>query len=228
MEKELEKLRVLLIDDEEELTEQICDHLELEGFVTKGLNSPEETLTFIEEFRPDIVVLDRLMPVKDGIDVLSDIRKQSSKPNVPVIMLTACTTKFDKLWAFNSGVDDYLSKPFDIDELVLRLKALTKRFNMNVKLQKEIIQDSFSVEVKGQYITLGDKEVPLTSFEFEFLSKLIEKKGGTLSNEDIQMQLTSNNSSLEKIRIDITNLKNKLDYVGNKIKEVRGVGYRFS
>lgn len=226
--KNIEKeIRVLVIDDETELSEQICDHLELDGFISKSLNEPLKALEIIETYEPDIIVLDKLMPELDGIDVLNSIRKKSKEPNIPVIMLTACNTKFDKLWAFNAGVDDYISKPFDIDELSLRIKALTKRFNTKISLQREIQQNSFQIEIKGQFITLGDKEVPLTSFEFDFLTTLIERKGGTLSSSEIQIKLLNNNVSLEKINEDVTKLKSKLEYVGNKIKEVRGVGYRF-
>ncbi len=220
-----ENVKILIVDDEKELAGQISDSLELEGFKTRTLNNPLLIRSYIEDFDPSIILLDKLMPEKDGIDVLKEIRSDDFAKFTPIIMLTACAGKFDKIWAFKSGADDYICKPFDIDELIERVYAIKRR---SAQSQKKVIgYNGLEIAIRGQFVSVGNTEVNLTVTEFNLLKELMKRKGEVLSRKEICLQVLGKEYTVERtVDVHIVSLRRKLKHVGEKIKTVRGVGYR--
>lgn len=218
-------VRALIVDDERELAQQISETLEIEGFVTKTLNNPLLVEEAISDFNPNIILLDKLMPEKDGVEVLKDLRASESFRDIPVVMLTACATKFDKIWAFKTGADDYIVKPFDVDELVERVHAIKRRGGLSS--QKVIGFDGLEIAVKGQFVTIGNTEVSLTTTEFNLLKELMKRKGEVISRKEICIQVLGKEFTVERtVDVHIVSLRKKLKHLGDKIHTVRGVGYK--
>lgn len=221
------KNKVLIIEDDEDIVNMLKDYLTKESFeASTALNGKEGIQVFKKE-EPDIVLLDVMMPIMNGYETLQEIRKFSE---VPVIMLTAKGQQMDKVLGFNKGCDDYIVKPFDLVELVLRIRAILRRGNLSKKERVitykdlEINEDEFSLLKDGI-------NVKLTKKEFDILLLLLKHKGVIFSSKSIyesvwqEEYIESDNSVLTHIR----NLREKLqDKVKDSkyIKTVWGVGYK--
>jgi len=123
----MSEIKVLILDDELELSKVICDFLTQNGFNAEFINKPKEIFKKLENFKPNVLILDKSMPKKNGIDVLKEIRSVEEYEKLPIIMLTANRNKEDEIESFQYGIDDFIGKPFDLDVLVARIEALHKR-----------------------------------------------------------------------------------------------------
>jgi len=228
-------MRALIIDDDEKLQALLREYLEGYGYEIISLTDGTEAVEQISKHNPDIVILDIMMPRRDGTEVLRDIRAEL---DVPVIMLTARGEESDRIVGLELGADDYLSKPFNPRELLARIKAVLRRSNTGDK-QAELEQPADRVEAGGftlslsmQILSYGDKKVELSTTEYRILETMMRRPNRVLSRDEI-MNLARGRDFLafdRSIDVHISKLRTKLESVSGMrecIKTVWGSGYMF-
>ena len=218
------KKSILLVDDDQRLRELLKDYLSeknFQVFTSEDFNEAREILGF---FIFDLIILDRMMPTGDGINLIKDIKKASK---TPIIMLTAMGENNDKIDGLKTGTDDYLSKPFEPEELFLRINNLLKLYE-NINQQELLFSfGSFIYNTKTNSLTLNDEEIYLTEGENNLLLKLINNRNNTLSREQLT-EKEFDESELRKVDVGITRLRQKIESTPKHpqyIKTIRGKGY---
>ena len=218
------KKSILLVDDDQRLRGLLKDYLNEKNFQVFTSEDFDEAREILEFFIFDLIILDRMMPSGDGIDLIQDIKKVSK---TPIIMLTAMGENNDKIDGLKTGTDDYLSKPFEPEELFLRINNLLKLYeNVN---QAELLFSfgSFIYNTKTKSLTLNEKEIYLTEGENNLLLKLINNRNNTLSREELA-EKEFDESELRKVDVGITRLRQKIEKKPKQpqyIKTIRGKGY---
>jgi len=218
------KKSILLVDDDQRLRELLKDYLNEKNFRVFTSEDFNETKEILEFFIFDLIILDRMMPSGDGVDLIQDIKKTSK---TPIIMLTAMSENNDKIDGFKKGTDDYLSKPFEPEELFLRINNLLKLYE-NINQQELLFSfGSFIYNTKTNSLTLNDEEIYLTEGENNLLLKLINNRNNTLSREQLT-EKEFDESELRKVDVGITRLRQKIESTPKHpqyIKTIRGKGY---
>ena len=216
--------KILIVDDEPQIVEICSDYLKAAGYETVTASNGAQGLSLARHEKPDLIVLDLMMPEMDGLDVCREIRRES---NVPIIMLTARVEETDKLIGLELGADDYITKPFSPRELVARVRVVLRRAANSP--DNDIIRAGDVELDRAHYeVHLPDKTIPLTSTEFEILATLMSQPGRIFSRAQL---LTATHGitfeSLERaIDSHIRNLRHKLE-PAELIVTVHGVGYKF-
>lgn len=215
--------KILIVDDEENIRKVIREYLEFEGFLCFEASNGEEAIKMCKENSYDLIVLDIMMPKIDGFTVAKEIRKKS---NVPIIMLSARSEEYDKLYGFDVGIDDYVTKPFSPKELVARIKANLKR---NTIMNEEISYLGLKIDTLGHNVYVDNKKINLTNKEYELLLYLIKNKNIVLTREQILNNVWNMDYLGEERTIDthIKTLRSLLGKYKTLIVTVRGVGYKF-
>jgi two-component system, OmpR family, alkaline phosphatase synthesis response regulator PhoP len=220
--------KILIVDDEEDLCEILQYNLDNEGFITDVAHSGEEALTMpVNEF--DLLLLDVMMGPISGFK-LADILRKEQNNSVPIIFLTAKDTENDLLTGFNLGADDYISKPFSINELTARVKAVLKRsYTGKSKVNMPLLFGDLELDTVRKRVVVGNEKIELTRKEFEILKLLIENHGKIYSREDIlnivwEKDVIVTNRTVD---VNITRLRNKLGKHGPSLKNKTGYGYYF-
>ncbi len=221
------KSKILVIDDEPSILNVVTAYLRAEGFEYNTAEDGPSGLKAFRAFKPDLVVLDIMLPGMDGIEVLSQIRRES---DVYVIMLTAKSEEVDKVVGLSVGADDYLTKPFSPRELMARIKAALRRLQKNPAEVERKVLTSTHVRVDGgsRRVWVDENEVELTSLEFNLLWSLAENHGMVLSREQLLEKAWDWEDyfgDLRVVDVHIGHLRQKVG--GEYIETVRGVGYRF-
>ena len=218
------KKSILLVDDDQRLRELLKDYLNEKNFQVFTSEDFDEAKEILGFFIFDLIILDRMMPTGDGINLIQDIKKASK---TPIIMLTAMSENNDKIDGLKTGTDDYLSKPFEPEELFLRINNLLKLYeNVN---QAELLFSfgSFIYNKKTNSLKLNDKEIYLTEGENNLLLKLINNRNNTLSRDELA-EKEFDESELRKVDVGITRLRQKIEKIPKQpqyIKTIRGKGY---
>jgi len=221
---------VLVVDDEKTLVKALAFNLEKEGFRVETAYDGKEALEKVFELKPDIVVLDLMLPEVDGFEVCRRIRK---KLEIPIIMLTARSEDIDKVLGLELGADDYLTKPFNSRELVARIKAILRRSIVRDEESKKVIQiGKLQVDLLQHRARLGDQEISLTSKEFALLSFLVANAGNVYSREQLLEQVWGYDyyGDVRTVDVHIRHLREKIEQdPGNPelIITVWGTGYKF-
>ncbi|MGA2406979.1 MAG: response regulator transcription factor [Bacteroidales bacterium] len=220
--------KILIIDDEEDLCEILQYNLSNEGYYTEIAHSAEEALK-----RPlgnfDLVLLDVMMGPMSGFKFADKLRKEL-KIDVPVIFLTAKDTENDILTGFSLGADDYISKPFSVNELTARVKAVLKRSYTDKVDSKSILQfNGIDLDTVRKRLIINDERVELTKKEYEILRTLLENQGKVFSREDLLMRIWGQDVIVTERTVDvnITRLRTKLGQFGSSLKNKTGYGYFF-
>ncbi len=220
--------KILIIDDEEDLCEILQFNLEGEGFVTEVAHSAEEALTLdVRGF--DLILLDVMMGDMSGFKLAKVLRKDHGL-TTPIIFITAKTAEDDLLTGFNLGGDDYITKPFSLKEVIVRVRAILKRTPVLDKKKEGSIQvDDLKLSFKKRKLYLGKKEVELTKKEFEILALLLGHEGRIFSREDILSRVWDDNTIVAERTTDvhITRLRKKMGPYGKYIRNKPGYGYAF-
>ena len=218
------KKSILLVDDDQRLRELLKDYLKEKNFHVFTSEDFEEAREILGYFIFDLIILDRMMPTGDGINLIRHIKKASK---TPIIMLTAMSENNDKIEGLKIGTDDYLSKPFEPEELFLRINNLLKLYdNIN---QAELLFSfgNFIYNTKINSLKLNNKEIYLTEGENNLLVKLINNRNNTLSREELA-EKEFDESELRKVGVGITRLRQKIEKIPKQpqyIKTIRGKGY---
>ena len=216
-------MKVLIVDDEIGIREVIKEYCLYENYEVLESSNGIEAMELLKDNNVDIIVLDIMMPKMDGYSTLKEIRK---KCNVPVIILSARSEEYDKLFGFELGVDDYLTKPFSPKELIARIKAITNRHKGIVD---KYIYDKLEIDYLGHKVTIDNNEIKLTPKEYELLCFFIQNKGIALSRETLLSKIWGYDFFGEDRTIDthIKMLRNNLGKYRDLIVTVRGMGYKF-
>jgi len=220
--------KILIVDDEEDLCEILQYNLDNEGFITNVAHSAEEALTMpVHEF--DLLLLDVMMGPISGFKLADKLRKEMNNP-IPIIFLTAKDTENDLLTGFSLGADDYISKPFSINELTARVKAVLKRSDTGrLKVKLPLLSGDLELDILRKRVIIGDKKIELTRKEFEMLKLLLENPGKIFSREDILNIVWEKDVIVTNRTVDVnmTRLRNKLGQHGASLKNKTGYGYYF-
>ena len=194
-----------------------------------GFSCPKDFWSALEKKLPELLLLDIMLPEEDGLQVLGKLRKRSDTKNLPVIMLTAKTTEYDKVVGLDSGADDYIAKPFGTMELISRIKALLRRTQKQSD-ESEYVCGKLYVCPSKHIIRADGDEVVLTLKEYEMLLTLIKNTGRVFTRDELLSQIWGYSFDGESRTVDvhIKTLRTKLGECGKYIETVRGIGYRLS
>ena len=228
--------KILVIDDDTSINDLIKVNLELAGYQVVQAFDGIKGFALTKQELPSLVVLDVMMPEVDGFTVAKRIRENEDTKNIPIIMLTALSQLNDKVNGFNIGVDDYLIKPFEIEELLVRVRALLKRTNQIPKSAS--VRDLQSIGeitlLPEQYsVRIGDKQAKLTPIEFDIFNLLFQNHGNIVSSAKLLKDIWgySPDDDVETIRVHIRHLRSKIDKISNGkkyIETVYGGGYKLN
>ncbi len=220
--------KILIVDDEEDLCEILQYNLGNEGYITEIAHSAEEAVKrSLNEF--DLILLDVMMGAMSGFKFADKLRKEM-KLDVPIIFLTAKDTENDILTGFSLGADDYIPKPFSINELTARIKAVLKRANAEKKKSVTVIKyGDIELDTIRKRLIINDEKVELTKKEYEILRLLLENQGKVFSRDDILDRVWGNDVIVTERTVDvnITRLRTKLGEFGSFLKNKTGYGYYF-
>jgi DNA-binding response OmpR family regulator len=218
------KSRILLIEDDPHISKFLELELQHEGYEVNHVSNGKAAIESISEKLPDLVILDIMIPEIDGYHVLQIIREDYSN-ELPVIMLTAKREVKDKVKGLRTGADDYLTKPFHIEELIARIETQLRRVKGPERIAyKEVVLDRSSREVK-----VSEEEIKLSKTEFDLLNLLMENKGIVVSKTTILDKVwgTDEWSNENVVEVYVNYLRKKLKKAGKYINTVRGIGYVF-
>lgn len=228
----MEEIKVLVVEDERDIRELLTQKLENQGFLVYAVERGDQVVFVMEQFNPDIILLDQIMPGKMGIDVLRDIRNHSQFATIPVIMVTGLGGEGEKLEAFSSGADDYVTKPFMSKELGARIHAVLRRSrgaNIDTSRPNQLVNSNLVVDFSAHKVFVDSEEIKLTLTEFKLLSELLMQAGRVLSRDQLREKVLGRLSITDRtIDVHMAALRKKLRNRGDDIQTVRGVGYRFS
>jgi two-component system phosphate regulon response regulator PhoB/two-component system alkaline phosphatase synthesis response regulator PhoP len=223
---------IAILDDEKDIVEAISINLEKAGFKTNGFFDVPAFYSFIEKNIPDLIILDLMLPGKDGFEICRDLKSNANYKNIPIIMLTAKSDEIDKILGLELGADDYVTKPFSVRELIARVKTITKRYSINDEsaIKDEVIKitKDFVLDFSKYECFINKKEIKLTTAEFKILKLLISKKSHVFSREQILNYLWGDDKIVidRTIDVHVANLRLKLGIYGKLIENIRGIGYR--
>lgn len=228
--------KILVIDDDLAINELIKINLELQGYTVVQAFNGIEGFALAKQEMPSLVVLDVMMPKVDGFTVAQRIRQAEEIADTPIIMLTALSQLNDKVNGFNLGVDDYLTKPFEIDELIVRVRALLKRSQQipkSVAVKELLTCKEITLLPETYSVQINDKIQKLTPIEFDIFNLLFQNHGNMVSGQKLLKEVWGYepDDSVETIRVHIRHLRSKIDKIsgGKKyIETIYGGGYKLS
>ena len=215
------------VDDDNTIREIEVYTLEQTGFTARGFADGVSMLEALKTEKPELIVLDIMMPEIDGIEVLKRLRSEPKYKDIPVIMATAKGTEMDKIGGLNSGADDYLVKPFGVMEMVARVNAVLRRIT-KVELADDITVGAITLKEKEHKVIIEGKKVELTHKEFEMLKLFIKNPDLVFSRDKLMSEIWGMDYIAETRTVDmhIKTLRQKLGNASGQIKTVIGVGYR--
>ncbi len=219
---------VLIVDDERDLAELIDFNLRAASFTTRVAHTGEAALGAAREQPPDVVLLDLMLPDVSGVEVCRQLRAAEPTRDVLIVMLTAKSEEADRVRGFEVGADDYVTKPFSVRELVLRLKAILRRGSPGRKDSASLELGPLVLDVAAHRFHVAGREVTLTALEFRLMEYLLARVGRVQSRELLLEEVWGLSSHLETRTIDthILRLRDKLGPARGYLETVRGVGYR--
>ena len=223
---------VLVIEDEPDIRKTIDYNLSKESFEVIQAASIEEGEKALASNKIDVIILDLMLPDGSGLTLCRDIKSEPNTKNIPVIILTAKTEEVDRVVGFELGADDYVTKPFSVRGLILRVKAILKR-GVSTEIQTDNAQDTFgelTLNYDEYQAYINNEEISLTALEFKLLKHLINRKGRVQTRDQLLEDVWGYSSNVTTRTVDthIKRLREKLGLVGDHIQTIRGVGYRFS
>lgn len=222
--------RILVVDDEPDITALVAYHLAKAGYRVSTAANGTDALRSAREERPDVVVLDLMLPGLSGYEVLQELRKREETRDVGVILLTARREEADRIRGLSLGADDYLTKPFSPHELALRVAALIRRLAAPaVSAGSTLSAGPISIDRSAHRVTLDGGELQLTSTEYKLLLTLIERRGRVQTRPQLLETVWEAQPDIQTRTVDmhVQRLRTKLGESGKMIETVRGFGYRF-
>jgi len=220
---------IAVVDDEEDIVDLITHHLERERFKVEPFYDGESILEYVKKTKPDLVILDLMLPGVDGLEVCKFLKKDEQTNTIPIIMLTAKGSETDRVVGLELGADDYIIKPFSPRELVARVKTVLRRIEAKQQAAKIIEIGDLRIDLSKYQVMINKKKIDLTTTEFKLLSILVSRPGWVFNRDQLLNELWD----FDKVVIDrtidvhIRNLRKKIGKFGDYIKSMRGIGYKF-
>ena len=221
--------KILIIEDEIDIRELLTYNLELEGFDVVGVANGEDAYRALQTGSIQLVVLDLMLPDISGLEICRYIRRDSALSRLPVIMLTAKGEEVDRIVGFELGADDYVTKPFNIREMILRVKAVLARSKMTPVAGKALKRGALTIDPEQYEATVDGRQLSLTATEFRLLHHLAAHPGHAQNRDELLDVIWGEDKFVTPRTVDtyIRRLREKLGPAGEMIQTLRGVGYRF-
>jgi len=221
--------KILVVEDDKSISDLISLHLKKNNFEYLVVHNGEDALSHLDNFMPDFVILDWMIPGLSGLEVLRRIRNKQEYKNLPILMLTAKNSEQDKIISFESGLDDYITKPFLPSELIARVKAILKRTNQLNQDHESLIFDDIKIDTSQKKVFRGARRLNLGPTEFKILLFLLKNKQKVFSREQILNKIWPNqvNVEIRTVDVHIRRLRKELNKNGEQdlIRTVRSAGY---
>jgi two-component system phosphate regulon response regulator PhoB len=222
--------RILVVDDEPDITALIAYHLARAGYRVSTAANGTDALRSAREERPDVIVLDLMLPGLSGYDVLTELRRRPESRDIGVLLLTARRDEPDRIQGLTLGADDYLTKPFSPAELVLRVQAILRRLTAPaVAGGSMLVVGPMVIDRSAARVTVDGRDITLTATEYKLLVVLVERRGRVQGRAQLLETVLEAQPDIQTRTIDmhVLRLRSKLGEVGKLIETVRGFGYRF-
>jgi DNA-binding response OmpR family regulator len=223
--------QIIIVEDERDIADLVAMRLKREGYDVDVAYDGVEGLNKIRSARPDLVLLDLMLPKMSGMEVATELRKDPRTADVPIIMLTAKGEESDVVVGFHVGADDYVTKPFSMSVLLARIAALLRRVETNGKEERDFLQAGpIRIDKQRHRVELDGKTVFLTLTEFRLLAAIAAGKGRVLTRDQLISKALGADAVVTDRTIDVhvTSLRRKLGKARDYIETVRGVGYRLA
>ena len=220
---------VLIIEDEKDIVDLIEYHLKQSGFWVTSAMDGSAGLERARKKRPSLIILDLMLPGMDGKDICRSLKSNPVTQAIPILMLTAKAEETDRLIGFELGADDYVTKPFSPKELVLRVKAILRRKEVDREGEKVIQIGDLLIDIDRHHVSIKKSPIDLTSTEFKLLVELASRKGRVQTREHLLDKVWGYTYEGYARTVDthIRRLREKMGPLGDSIETIRGVGYRF-
>ncbi|MFC1480224.1 response regulator transcription factor [Candidatus Omnitrophota bacterium] len=217
---------IAVVDDDPEIVSLVSQYLKKEGLAVKGLSTGEKLFEFLKKEKPDLIILDRVLPGMNGFEICKKLKEKEKFSSIPVIMLSQKGEAVDKTSGLNVGADDYLGKPFDLDELKARIEAVLRRRGTEGE-KKLTVGDTISMDLQKCQVVVKKRKVELTFAEFKILELLASRRGQVFTRGRILEYLWGDEKIVVERTVDVhvRNLRKKLGKAGELIKNIRGFGY---
>jgi len=218
-----------MIEDEKDIVDLVEYHLKQSGFSVTSALDGSTGLERARKKRPDLIILDLMLPEMDGKDICRSLKSNPLTQSIPILMLTAKAEETDRLIGFELGADDYVTKPFSPKELVLRVKAILRRKEVDHEGEKVIQIGDLLIDIDRHHVSIKKNSIDLTSTEFKLLVELATKKGRVQTRERLLDRVWGYTYEGYARTVDthIRRLREKMGSYGDSIETIRGVGYRF-
>ncbi len=222
--------KVFIVEDEPDLRDTLTYNFENEGFTVKSFSNGESFLESLTKNKPNLVILDLMLPGVSGLDVCRELRSDDNLNDIAVVMLTAKSEEIDRIVGFELGADDYVTKPFSVRELILRVKVLLKKRLENSDNEKILAFGPITMNLDAHDVVVDGENITLTALEFKLLKHLLNRKGRVQTRDQLLGDVWGYSSEVTTRTVDthIKRLREKLGKPGDLIQTIRGVGYRFN
>ena len=222
--------KVFIVEDEPDLRDTLKYNLENEGFSVEAFSNGEDFLSSVDKNIPNLVILDLMLPGVSGLDVCRELRSNENYDGIGIVMLTAKSEEIDRIVGFELGADDYVTKPFSVRELILRVKVLLKKRTDDGANEQTLEFGPILMNLDAHEVSIDGKIVNLTALEFKLLKHLLKRKGRVQTRDQLLGDVWGYSSEVTTRTVDthIKRLREKLGEPGDLIQTIRGVGYRFN
>lgn len=222
--------KIYIIEDEPDIRDTLVYNFEQEHFLVNSSGKGLEGFEEIKKNKPDVVILDLMLPDISGLEICRMLKNDDLLKNISIIMLTAKGDEVDRIVGFELGADDYVTKPFSIRELILRVKVLQKKQNGIVDSDKLLEIGMISMDLDAHSVSIDKKQVTLTALEFKLLKHLAQRKGRVQTRDQLLGDVWGYSAEVTTRTVDthIKRLREKLGSACSYIQTIRGVGYRFN
>ena len=222
--------KVFIVEDEPDLRDTLKYNLENEGFSVEAFSNGEAFLGSVDKNKPNLVILDLMLPGVSGLDVCRKLRSNDNYDGIGIVMLTAKSEEIDRIVGFELGADDYVTKPFSVRELILRVKVLLKKRTDDGANEQILEFGPILMNLDAHEVSIDGKIVNLTALEFKLLKHLLKRKGRVQTRDQLLGDVWGYSSEVTTRTVDthIKRLREKLGEPGDLIQTIRGVGYRFN
>jgi two-component system phosphate regulon response regulator PhoB len=223
--------KILIIEDEPDIRKTLEYNISREGYEVISASTLSEGREKLESASFSLLLLDLMLPDGSGLDLCRELKQDKSLSSMPVIILTAKDDEVDKVVGFELGADDYVTKPFSVRELILRVKAVLKRGERksdNMEVQRQF--GELKIDVDSHEVFINDDQVSLTALEFKLLRQLVDRRGRVQSRDQLLSDVWGYSSDVTTRTVDthIKRLREKLGGMGKYVQTIRGVGYKFT
>ncbi len=220
--------KILVVDDETDIVEMLSYNLEKEGYQVKAANDGRAAVEKAKKFKPDLILMDIMMPIMDGVEACRQIKETPDLANTFIIFLTARTEEYSEVAAFDVGADDYLTKPIKPRALLSRIEAYFRRQNKKLKSELDIVKiGKFTIDKSSYLLKINEEPISLPKKEFELLYFLAETPGKVFSRDELLQNIWGSDVYVLARTVDV-HIRRVREKIGSEyIKTVKGVGYKF-